>query len=80
MQQFLDAIRAALAEASGLPEGEIKLERPRDPKLGDAAFPCFPLAKVLKKAPPAIAGELAATVNAKLDGVEAVATGPYLNF
>ncbi len=80
MQVFLDAIRAALAAASGLPAEEIKLERPRDPKLGDAAFPCFPLAKALKAAPPAIAARLAAEVGARLTGVTATATGPYLNF
>jgi arginyl-tRNA synthetase len=80
MQQFLDAIRAALAAASGLSADEIKLERPRDPKLGDAAFPCFPLAKALKQAPPAIAAKLALAVNESLEGVTATATGPYLNF
>ncbi|MEZ6014563.1 MAG: arginine--tRNA ligase [Planctomycetota bacterium] len=80
MQQFLDAIRAALAAASGLPIEEIRLERPRDPKLGDAAFPCFPLAKALKQAPPAIAAELARKVDEALEGVTATATGPYLNF
>jgi len=80
MQQFLDAIRAALASAAGLSVDEIRLVRPRDPKLGDAAFPCFPLAKALKQAPPAIAARLAEAVNASLEGVTATAAGPYLNF
>src|SRR5262249_49784331 len=56
---FVERIRDALAAASGLPAGELRIEQPRDPSLGDFAFPCFPLAKALKKAPPAIAGELA---------------------
>ena len=32
------------------------LEQPPNPDLGDYAFPCFKLAKTLRKAPPAIAG------------------------
>ena len=34
------------------------IETPPDEKMGDLAFPCFPLAKVLRKAPPIIAKEL----------------------
>ena len=34
------------------------LEIPPDTKLGDYAFPCFKLARTLKKAPPAIAVEI----------------------
>jgi arginyl-tRNA synthetase len=80
MQTFIDAIRAALARVTGLPESEIKLEAPRDSALGDVAFPCFQAAKAAKKAPPAVAGELAAAMNAALTNISAVATGPYLNF
>ena len=78
MQSFLDAIRAALTAETGLEEP--KLERPRDPKMGDAAFPCFVLAKERKAPPPKIAAELAEALSGEIDGVEAVATGPYLNF
>ena len=35
------------------------LEVPADPKMGDYAFPCFKLAKVLRKAPPLIAKDIA---------------------
>lgn len=35
------------------------LETPKDPKMGDIAFPTFQLAKTLRKAPPVIAAELA---------------------
>ena len=80
MQEFTDKIRAALSERSGLPASDIKLEQPRDPKLGDFAFPCFPLAKELKKAPPAIAAELAGALGEDLDGISAEAAGPYINF
>ena len=53
-------VARALAPLCGLDEGEIAgmLETPKDPKLGDAALPCFRLAKQLRKAPNAIAAEL----------------------
>ncbi len=38
------------------------IETPQDEKLGDFAFPCFKLAKVLRKAPPLIAREIAAAL------------------
>jgi arginyl-tRNA synthetase len=60
------------------------LEVPADPSLGDYALPCFPLARSRRKAPPAIAAELATSLasataaSTLLEGVEA--TGGYLNF
>ncbi|WP_229714286.1 arginine--tRNA ligase [Saccharibacillus endophyticus] len=57
---------------------EPMLELPPNPELGDAAFPCFALAKSLRKAPQQIASELAERF--KLEGTEASAAGPYLNF
>lgn len=80
MRTFTDAIRAALAVATGLPEAEIRLEAPRDSALGDVAFPCFQAAKAAKRAPPVMAGELATAMNAALTNITAAATGPYLNF
>ena len=80
MRAFVQEIQAAVAAATELAPESVRVETPRDAKMGDLAFPCFPLAKALKKAPPAIAGELAETLNAKLEGITAVATGPYLNF
>jgi len=80
MQQFTDAIRSALAAQSGLKSSAPKIETPRDPSLGDFAFPCFGLAKSMKQAPPKIAAELADKLGADLEGIEAVATGPYINF
>lgn len=78
MQSFLEEIRAAITAETGLEAP--KLERPRDPSMGDAAFPCFLLAKERKAAPPKIAQELETALNARLQRVEAKATGPYLNF
>lgn len=80
MQVFTEPIRAAIAEHAGLQAAEIKLEAPKDAAMGDLAFPCFALAKREKKAPPAIAGELAAKLSGALQGIAVVATGPYLNF
>jgi len=61
-----------------------RIERPPDPTLGDFAFPCFTLAKALRKAPPAIAQELAAGLEAAVAATPGFtrvqAAGPYLNF
>lgn len=78
MQAFLDQIREALRAATGLDAP--KLERPRDPSMGDVAFPCFLLAKERKVSPATIAAELAENLTARLDDIDVVATGPYLNF
>ena len=56
------------------------IETPPNPELGDFAFPCFRLAKSLRKAPASIAAELSAALSLP-DGFEkAVAAGPYINF
>ncbi len=59
-----------------------QLVRPPKPDMGDIGFPCFSLAKTLKKAPPAIAAELAGKIECPEGGVftEARAVGPYVNF
>lgn len=57
------------------------IEIPPDETKGDYAFPCFRLAKELKKAPPVIANELKEKIKAEneiIDKVEVV--GGYLNF
>lgn len=63
---------------------EAWLERPKDPKMGDLAFPCFRLAKELRKAPPQIAAALKEALSEdalKAAGFAKVdAAGPYLNF
>lgn len=54
------------------------METPPNPAMGDIAFPCFQLAKALRKAPPMIAAELTEQINgAPLKEVKAV--GPYVN-
>ena len=70
------------AAALGLAEVEAAMTAPPDPTLGDLAFPCFKLAKALRKGPPQIAAELAAQISAGPSGSlinRAVAAGPYVN-
>lgn len=62
MINFKEKIAAVLSEAiEGLTAEEIKdmIEIPTDSKMGDYAFPCFKLAKVMRKAPPMIAQGIA---------------------
>ena len=59
---------------------ERMLTVPPKPDLGDFAFPCFILAKKLRKAPPAIAQELADKASADLELLDgARALGGYVN-
>lgn len=57
------------------------LEFPPDEKLGDVSLPCFKLSKIMRKAPPAIANEIASAVNVSGTVFErAEVVGGYLNF
>lgn len=55
------------------------IERPKNAKMGDYAFPCFVLAKQFKKNPAAIAGEIAESISDEAFA-KIVAVGPYVNF
>lgn len=56
------------------------IETPPNPEMGDFAFPCFKLAKILKKAPNVIASEIAQSLET-VDFINRVdVTGGYLNF
>ena len=46
----------------GLDEVKNMIETPQDSKMGDYAFPCFKLAKILRKAPPLIAKGIAEAI------------------
>ena len=56
------------------------IEIPPNPEMGDFAFPCFKLAKELRKAPPAIAAELKEqlTTDEVIERIDVA--GGYLNF
>ncbi len=56
------------------------LEQPKDFKMGDLAFPCFALAKVLKKGPPQIANQLQGSIKPPQGFKSIKALGGYLNF
>lgn len=77
---FQQKIAKVLAQHLSREESEIAtlIERPPE-EMGDFAFPCFALAKELKKAPAVIAEELAEQCKDELfSRVEA--KGPYVNF
>ncbi len=84
MLPFKKEIAARLSALTGMTaeEAETTLEIPPDSALGEYAFPCFHLARRLKKPPQAIAAELAGQfaglTSAYLERVEQA--GPYLNF
>lgn len=59
--------------------GDINLETPPDPKLGEFAVACFPFAKILKKSPPQIASALAQSKIPSEYILQTQSSGPYLN-
>ena len=82
MINYKEEIAKILADADiGLSFDEIKeiVEVPSDSKMGDYAFPCFKLAKVLRKAPPMIAKDIAEKITGKdlFEKVESV--NAYVN-
>lgn len=83
MTDFKQEIASELAKATNLSQEELKtyIETPMDTKNGDYAFPCFRLAKELKKAPQEIAKEIASNINISKEVIENVeVVGGYLNF
>ena len=87
MIDFKQTIAQTISKATNIDEQEIKayIEIPKDLKNGDYAFPCFRLAKLLKKAPPAIAEELKAKIESEnlIDENQITKmeiAGGYLNF
>lgn len=83
MLNFKEEIALSLSKAIDLSPEELvqSVEIPKDTKQGDYAFPCFRLAKVLKKAPQAIAEEIKSKVqfeNGIIEKTEVI--NGYLNF
>ena len=79
LEQHLRRRIEALLSARGVDQVAVELEPPPNPELGDYGFPCFPLAKVLRKAPAAIAAQLAEGLEPDALVERAHAVGPYLN-
>ena len=85
MKDFKDLLAKEIAKVSNIDEEKIKenLEVPKDSTNGDYAFPCFILAKELKKAPALIATELQSRIAQEInneDIKEVTAVNGFLNF
>jgi arginyl-tRNA synthetase len=82
MNAFRDEIIQFLKGHVPLDEAGLQraIEVPPSVELGDYAFPCFPLAKTLRKAPQVIATEVASAFHSTALIKEARAAGPYVNF
>lgn len=83
MLNFKEKISEKISEVTNIDKEQLEsyIEIPKDTTMGDYAFPCFKLAKDLKKAPPVIATEIKEKL--KMDEeifskVEIV--GGYINF
>ena len=82
---LFDIVSNELAKVSSLEVPEIygKLEQPPNSELGDVAFPCFSLARALKKAPQSIAEDMRTQLLAQSTSFvfsEIKVIGGYLNF
>ncbi len=83
MIDLKEEIAKAIAKVTEIKQEELKsyIEMPKDTKNGDYAFPCFRLAKELKKAPPVIASEIKEKIEIDQRVIEKVEiAGGYLNF
>lgn len=75
-------IAELISKETKLDQKEIlnQIEIPPDDKMGDYSFPCFTLAKTMKKAPKIIAEELAAKIKPTTEIEKIEAINGYLNF
>ena len=83
MIDFKNIIAKAIAQVININQTEIKksIEKPKGTENGDYSFPCFRLAKTLKKAPQAIATEIKDNIKLNENEItKAEVVGGYLNF
>ena len=82
MKKYKKHIAASIAERVGLEPQDIEflIEMPPSEDMGDLAFPCFALAKKMRKSPQAIAVDLRNEISAPSYVARMEANGPYLNF
>lgn len=82
MINFKEEIASKIAKVTNLDEKELEnyIEIPPNSDLGDYAFPCFKLAKDLRKAPSIIANEIKANIETDGNFIEKIdVVGGYLN-
>ena len=75
---FANELHQHLREHMTKKDIEQLIEIPKKPELGDLAFPCFTLAKILKKPPAKIAEEITFQISNNYFS-KVVAVGPYIN-
>ncbi len=83
MTNFKNIIAKEISKIVNIQEKELEtyIEVPKDSSNGDYAFPCFRLAKELKKAPPIIAEDIKEKLKIEGETIEKVeVVGGYLNF
>lgn len=83
MINFKEKIAEAISKTIDINEKELEgyIEVPKDTSMGDYAFPCFRLAKELKKAPPIIANEIKEKLEIDSKYISKLEiVGGYLNF
>lgn len=83
MLDFKEIIAQEIEKATGLKKEELKsyIEIPKDTAMGDYAFPCFKLAKELRKAPPMIASDIKEKLKIDENMITKIEiVGGYINF
>lgn len=69
MHDYSEMIASAVAKAAGIDDNGLAalVTRPPSSEMGDFAFPCFTLAKALRKSPAAIAAELTGKISTHIE-------------
>ena len=80
MKQMIAEAIAAVVPSLTKEEILSLIEIPPNPEMGDFAFPCFRLAKTLRKAPPMIAADIAGSLTLPETVEKAEVAGAYVNF
>ena len=83
MTDLKKEIAVAIAKATSIEENEIYeyIEIPKDTNNGDYAFPCFKLAKIMKKSPVQIAEDIKEKIIVDEEKILKIdIAGGYLNF
>ena len=83
MIDFKEKISKQISKITNLPQNEVYayIEVPSDKKMGDFAFPCFKLAKELRKSPQMIAEEIKEKIEFEENLIKEInIVNGYLNF